>query len=416
MKRVYYKIVAIFVILILITNVSPATPDYESNEKSILIRNQSNSFRETLFDSYIRLIMRFCYLPSLSACVIRDDEVIWAKGYGYSDPDIKKESTGDTIYLVMSISKPVAATALMQLIENESYNVDLDDDVNDYLPFNLRNPNYPDEPITIRMLLAHQSSLAPDERDPMLEYLMKTVCLGDPDISSYPHPWLENYLVPGGDMYTPYVWLNESPGTNYHYANIGYGLIEYLIELISGQDFNDYCKENIFIPLNMMNTSFLYADLNISDIAVPYTAKQKRIIPVLKRQPLYSFLWAACANLKTTVMDLSHFVIAHKNGGVWNGVRILNESTVDLMHSVQYQNNDGQLYGLGFMIDEKAFGKKTYGHDGGGPGVHTRMWISPSDNTSFIYFTTTWTWRLSVIMPLLKFSLFNKAKYVVFLS
>jgi CubicO group peptidase (beta-lactamase class C family) len=411
MKKLHKILLIILIISLLVVSSIPANGNIVTKNETQQLSQKSNSLKDKLFDLYLESIRKLCYLPSISACTIRGNEVVWAKGYGLYDPKLEKQATEETIYLVMSISKPVAATALMQLYEQGLF--DLDEDVNNYLPFSLRNPNYPEVNITFRMLLAHQSSLAYDEKlgSILLAYLLRTICIGDPDVSSYPYPWLENYLTPDGNLYIPEIWVNEPPGTSFHYANIGYGLIGYLIELISGQEFADYCRDHIFIPLNMKNTSFLYADLNTSNIAIPYNAVSRHIIPKLSRQPLYSFLWAACGNLKTTVMDLSHFLIAHMNGGIYDGVRILNESTVELMHEVQYQNTNSELYGLGWMISENRFGEKIYGHDGGGPGVHTRMWVHPSDNLAFMYFVNTWTWRLTVCLPLLMFTFFQKAKF-----
>jgi len=412
MKGSYKVLLAILMISLLLIGSIPAnghifnTNNYNETQDSY---KRSNSLKNRLFDFYLESMRKICYLPSFTACAIRDDEVVWAKGYGNYNPDLKKRATNETIYLVMSISKTVAATALMQLYEEDLF--ELDDDVNNVLPFELRNPNYPDVNITFRMLLSHQSSLAADEESGILiKRLMKTVCIGDPDTCSYPYPWLENYLTPNGNMYIPEVWANEQPGSNHHYANINYGIVGYLIELLSGKKFSEYCMENIFEPLNMTNTSFLYADLNRSNIAIPYYSPQGDFIPRLNEEPLYSFLWAACGNLKTTVMDLSRFLIAHMNSGVCNGVRILNESTVELMHEAQYQNNNAGQYGLGWMVSKDLSGKKIYGHDGGGPGVRTRMWVRPSDGIAYMYFVNTWTGRLTVCEPLLRFSLFQKAK------
>lgn len=376
----------------------------------------NNSFRfndefdkNFLFEKFLRLYVKICRIPSMSSCIINDDEIIWSNNYGYLDPEIKKESDEDSIYLVMSISKPVAATALMQLWEKGLFN--LDEDVNNYLPFSLRNPNYQHIPITFRMLLAHQSSLAYDEErgSYSIECLQKTLCLGDPDVSSYPYPWLENYLCPSGDIYNPEVWVDEEPGSNYHYANVGYALIGYLVEIISGQEFNEYCKNYIFTPLGMMNTSFYYRDLNNSNICIPYACRDT--IPKMYRQPLYCYLWAACADLKTTINDLSRFIIAHMHGGLYDDVRTLNESTVKLMHTIQYPDNPDDKYGLGFMIKEDKNGVIYYGHDGGGPGVHTRMLVRSSDNTAFIYFLTTstlLTWKTAPFIEKLYFRQIDK--------
>lgn len=89
----------------------------------------------------------------MAAAVVVGDEIIWAHGYG-EQPDLS------TIYMVGSIDKTYLTTAFLQLVEEGK--IGLDDDIRDYLPFELRNPLAPDVPITPRMLLSHQSGLAHD--------------------------------------------------------------------------------------------------------------------------------------------------------------------------------------------------------------------------------------------------------------
>jgi len=372
-------------------------------------QKEEKNIRINFFEKFLELYTKICRIPSMSTCIIDNDSIIWSKNYGFVDPQIKNKPNDDSIYLVMSISKPVAATALMQLWEQGLF--DLDEDVNNYLPFSLRNPNYPNVPITFRMLLSHRSSLNWDEEPGSysVQCLTKTICLGDPDVESYPHPWLENYLCPDGDIYNPEVWVDEEPGSNYHYANVGYALIGYLVELISHEEFNEYCKNHIFLPLGMMNTSYFYKDLNNSNICIPYSMSGP--IPTGHRQALYSYLWAACTDLKTTINDLSKFIVAHMNGGMYDSVRILNKSTVDMMHKSYYPDfSSEENYGLGFQIHNKS-GEKYYGHDGGGPGVHTRMLVRSSDNSCFIYFLTTssiLTWNTSDFVEKIYFRQINR--------
>jgi len=369
-------IVIVIVALFIGITFSPVTIGYNRNFQ---MSEYSEELNELLFNKYITFLMMLAHKPSVSACIIINDSVVWSKGYGLYDIENNKQATTDTLYLLASISKTVTATALMQLYEQKLF--DLDDDVNDYLPFNLRNPNFPDIPLTFRMLLSHRSSLASDNSDRLcLSYIP-----GDPDIPSYPHPWLEEYLTPDGSAYHSSVWSESSPEEKYHYANIGFSIIGYLVELISGQNFNEYCKEHIFSPLGMYNTSFRLKDLNISKIAIPYFYKKGEYIP----NPHYGMLVLyPAASLRTSVEELSHFLIAHMSGGTYNNVRILNESIVELMHTAHYPLNDrGYGYGLGWSIKVSKSGKKEIGHSGGWPGVHTLMTVRSDDNTAIIIFT-----------------------------
>jgi CubicO group peptidase (beta-lactamase class C family) len=341
--------------------------------------NEVEIYRE-FFDRNIERLMKLAHKPSVSAGIIIDDKLVWSKGYGLSNIEKNKSSQPDSIYLSASISKTVTATALMQLYEKGLFG--LDEDVNNYLPFRLRNPNHPNVPITFRMLLSHRSSLAGDNTF----WICLSYVPGDPDIPDYPYPWLKDYLTPDGSAYSPIVWSENIPGKKYAYANIGFSIIGYLVELISGEIFNEYCKKHIFEPLQMYNTSFRLKDINLSNLAIPYEYNRGNYIP----HPHYNMLVIhPGGSMRTSIEDLSHFLIAHMNGGIWKDVRILNSSTVELMHKDHYANNSKEIYGFGWTVKENKFGKKEIGHSGGWPGVDTRMRYRPDDNIGVIMFTNS---------------------------
>ncbi len=325
------------------------------------------------FDSIIEKVMKFGKIPAMNAAIIKNGKVVWAKGYGYYDIENGKRADVDTIYLVASISKTVTATAIMQLYERGLLNID--DDVNKYLPFPLRNPKYPDKPITIRMLLSHHSSLSVDPPG-FYAYIP-----GDFDVPGYPYPWLENYLVPGKINYKPQVWSDYMPGEKLQYANVGYSILGYVVERVSGMSFEEYCQKNIFSPLNMKNTSFRLANINISRLAVPYVLQNNELYPLLQ----YGIIDYPAGGLRTNLIDLSHFLIAHMDDGMYNGIKILNKSSVEEMHRIQYPGTSDYNfdYGLGWQIWKNGM---YVGHTGGLYGVATKMVYRKEDNTGIIYF------------------------------
>ena len=343
-----------------------------------IVNNVKDSLQDLLFDLYIRIMMLIGHKPSIATCIIKNESVVWSKGYGYYDLENKKPTNENILYLQASVSKTVTATALMQLYDQGLF--DLDDDVNEYLPFELRNPNHPDDPITIKMILSHRSSLADDN----LYWIALSYLPGDPDVDGFPYPWLEEYLTPGGSGYSSTTWSNAKPGEEYYYANIGFSIIAYLVEIISGQDFNGYCKENIFEPLQMHTSGFRLRDHEIDDIAVPYEHKNGKYF----RHPHYGIhILYPAITLRTTTEEYSHFIIAHMNGGVWNGVRILKEQTVELMHMAHFSPGDKFNYGLGWVLNNPPNGTKTYGHSGGYVGVLDYVTIIPEDNIAVIIFS-----------------------------
>jgi len=360
---------AIFVVFLLLI----AFP-FKSRDGAMNIKTAMEAVNEEIFDMLITRVMKMAHMSALSAAIIKDGKVVWAKGYGLYDRERNKEATENTIYLVASISKTFTATAIMQLYEKGL--LDLDDDVNKYLPFSLRNPKHPDKPITIRMLLAHQSSLA---EDPPAFYCHFP---GDLKIGGYPEPWLEEYLTPKGIHYKPQIWADYEPGKEMSYANIGYSILGYIVERITNMTFEDYCQKYIFQPLGMKNTSFELMKLNISNIAVPYIYRGE-YEPLLH----YQILDYPAGGLRTNVIDLAKFLIAHMYGGEYNGIRILSPESVEEMHKVQYPSHKYFFqYGLGFQIWNIG-GEKYIGHTGGLYGVATKMVYRERDKVGIIFFT-----------------------------
>jgi len=361
----------------------------DNQSKSTISNEQRNVFDDIFFDMKMAFLMEIAKLPSLSACIIHNDQVIWSKGYGYYDLENQKEPTSDTIYVIASITKTIVGTALMQLYEQGYFS--LDDDVDTYLSFPLRNPHFPDEPITFRMLLSHTASLNTNTRN---EYYWVNFS-GDPPFSFFPEPYLEEFLVPGGKYYHEDVWSDTyKPGEHAMYANIGFDLISYLIEILSEESFLLYCQQHIFEPLNMHNTSFNLSTLNIDNVAIPYQYSlgkyyQINELPsqfgdITPSEPYWRLRCYPAGGLYTTVNDLSHFLIAHMNDGIYQNTRILEKETVDLMHTIQPDN--AIQYGLAWMNHPIGLKYTAMGHGGDIMGVDTWMLYMPSEDIGIIYF------------------------------
>lgn len=333
--------------------------------------------KEIEFDQKIKILMKLLHSPSLVLCIIKNNSIAFLKSYGFTDFYLRKKSTNDTIYLAGSISKTVTATALMQLYEKGHFN--LDEDVSKYLPFELKNPKHPNVNITFRMLLSHQTSLS----DFGLCLRKIPYMLISSQNNGF-YPLIKEMLVPDGKCYNKRYWSNYPPGNKTQYSELGVIIAGYLVEIFSGQSFENYCQEHIFQPLNMTNTSFDPCKLNQTKLSKPYAlGLGRRLIPL----PKYDFRFLdPPAGLWTNVEDLSHFFIAHMNGGEYKGNRILEEDTVKQMHTKQYPNNTdillkllfrGQItvqHGLGWQIAD-LFGTNIEGHTGGAPGYNCHMYI-----------------------------------------
>lgn len=347
------------------------------------------------FDIKIKFLMKINHIPSLVICIIRNNSIVFMKPYGYTNYYLRKKAMNDNIFLVGSISKTITATALMQLYEKGLF--DLDDDISNYLQFEIKNPRYPDVNITFRMLLSHQASL--DDFGLHLRDIPNILYTAHCENASY--SLLEEMLVPGKRFYNERYFLDYLPGEEARYCELNYAIAGYLVERISGVQLEEYCQENIFKPLNMTNTSFSTNNLNQRKLVKPYALILTRLIPFYSKRsipfnpivtrlmplPKYDFQFLdPPAGLWTKAEDLSHFLIAHMNGGVCNGERILEENSVNIMHKLHYPNSTdtllanfmgGQLklqHGLGWFFIN-LLDVKLEGHAGASPGYNCHMYV-----------------------------------------
>lgn len=343
-------------VLGLLISLALSIPAFSAHSSRLMADNQS-------LDELIAYNMDVGKIPSLAAAIVNQDELIWANGYG-DQPAV------DMIYAIGSITKTITATAVLQLYEQGL--IDLEDDVSDYLPFPLRNPSYPNDSISFKMLLSHRSSLEGTHED-YYQYCCWQDLAREMGLSNQTYPsiavWFREHLFPYGAS-NPAVWASWSPGTKFAYSNTGFGILGYLIELVSNQSLGQYFSEHIFEPLGMTTTGYNYSDFEEEKLAIPYdlgvTGGELTPLPNYNPAPL------GCGGLRTSVLDLSQFLLAHMNRGMLNGTRILNEKTVRLMH----EGISGSRYGLGWAWRAlKSRSELAQGHSGIEIGFTAHMYF-----------------------------------------
>lgn len=307
-------------------------------------------------------------IPGIACCVVKDNRMIWSGAYGWANIEKGIPMSIDGIMNIASISKTFTATAVMQLWEKELLR--LDTDINLYLPFPVTNPHHPESPITIFHLLTHTSSIVDGD------YYDASYSDGDPVISL--EDWIAGYLEPGAQFYSEEQnYLQDEPGSKREYSNVGYGLLAYLVERISGMPFNEYCRLHIQEPLGMTNSGWFISEIDTSNHITPYEFKDGQNQPL----ELYSFPNYPDGLLRTSVRELSFFLLAIMNGGKCNQVRILEKSTLKEMLQPVVEMDDGQ--GLCW---HKIKYEGLWGHSGGDPGVATYMFFNPRTRIGIITF------------------------------
>jgi len=321
-------------------------------------------------DAEIQNIMAEHKIPSVAACILENDTIVWQRYYGFADYENRKPTRSETIYELASVSKLVVVTAVMQLTERGL--MDLNADINDYLPFKVRNPHYPEHKISTLHLLTHTSGLAWPVDDLEVPAFYHYYPL---DSAPPLREWLPEYIVTGGDHYSPSVWKNSIPGKRELYSNIGTALLAYIVERVTGMDFNSYCRRNIFDPLEMANTSYAYADLDMEKVARLYSDNYTVI-------GYYRQLHFPAHSLKSSVEDFSHFLIAYVNGGQYRTSRILSEKTVAEILTMR-----NPASGLCLLWDCDL--GNWYGHSGGEPGMSTRVEFQRDARVGVLIFSNT---------------------------
>jgi CubicO group peptidase (beta-lactamase class C family) len=354
-------------------------------------------------------------IPGMAAAIVADGAVAWSGGWGWSDIAAGRPMTADTIINIASITKTVTNAAVLQLRDEGLF--DLDDPVNDYLPFEVVHSRYPNTPITFRHLLTHTAALGDGDA-----YDASYAC-GDPQVSLA--DWLEGYFTPGGPYYdAEQNFLEHEPGEKYNYSNLGYGLLGHLVEVISGQSLSDYTRVRLFEPLGMTSTGWMLADVDADLHATPYawvsagdvlnnllfadrngeTVAEDGFVPFCR----YSFYNLSDGLVRTSVHELSRFLLAHMNGGELEDARILEAGTIgeifvrqlDRERLDDWEGVQGLTWRRRDIVDGPA-----WEHSGADPGVRTRMLFSADEGIGVVVFAN----RVANVQPVVEF-LFAEAQ------
>jgi CubicO group peptidase (beta-lactamase class C family) len=326
---------------------------------SLLLLQEPTQQALVALDSDIHEVMDDQHIPGVAACAVKDGQVVWMGTYGYADLDQNIDVTPDTIFMLGSLSKIVTGIAFMQL--NERGLIDLDDDINDYLAFDVSHPDYPVKAITPRMLLSHVSGIHDN-----------WAVLGPLEVSGTDTPlsleeFTQSYLTTTGTRYNAANFNDAEPGTEFDYTNVGSTLIAYLVEVVSNTTFEEYCQQNIFLPLGMNETSWFLSNLDTDMMAIPYLYTGSSFVPYGH----YSSAVYPCGFMRTSVSQQALLLAAIMGGGSLGDTTILSNSTLQLMMTLHYPSLVSD-YGLYFQNSGVL-----WGHGGSGPGVATRMLFYP---------------------------------------
>ena len=324
----------------------------------------------------------------VSAAVVKNGQIVYNESFGYANLEDKTPLTNEHIMRIASISKSFTATSLLQLVERGI--ISLDDDVSDLIGFQMRNPNHPEVPITLRMILSHTASIRDPEDYSTLDHL-------NPAVS--------------GDCASTY--YEYKPGEGYNYSNLGLNLAGTILENMSGVRFDKYVKDSV------INRLGLYGGHNVDEldqtkIALIYRRVDGRYVEsnaygsVAHRLDDYTMGYSApmfspTGGVKISAHDLAVYMMMHMNYGELNGVHIISEESAKTMQTpVWIKLTDDYYedqYGLCLMefvdfLDDPRYnipGNYPVGHTGDAYGLRSIMIWSPADAWGIVAMTNGYT-------------------------
>jgi len=298
---------------------------------------------------------------------------------GFADLENKTPTHKDSIYRIASISKVIVAIGLLKLYEQGL--VDLDEDVSKYLGFEVRNPKFPDVKITLRMVLTQTSSIIDDG-------IFENGIYKGYDGSNCTDDFinLKDLLTPNSKHF--YKGYSEYlPGTNFIYSNLGCGILACVCEKITNRYFPDYIIDVLLKPLDIRSGFRLENIEKIENLVGHYTFDNGHFnlyrnydsfkkVQCLK-YPLGENYRGVAGGLYITASDLCKIMSMLMNKGVYNEIRILNESTVIEMEKVQWKGTPSdptyKAKGLQMIIMDEFTKSPLKGHFGNAYGLRSFM-------------------------------------------
>ncbi|MCC6586883.1 MAG: beta-lactamase family protein [Bryobacterales bacterium] len=288
-------------------------------------------------------------VASVSVALARDGKIVWEEGFGWADREKRIAATEHTLYSLASISKPMTATGLMVLADRGL--VRLDAPMDEYLgAAKLRARTGSAREATVRRVASHSAGLP-------LHY--QFFYADEP----YARPPMDETILRYANLVTP-------PGERYQYSNLGYGLLDYAISRVSGRDYAEFMRNEVFLPLGLTRTSVHLTPALEPYAAIRYTAAGQRL-------PMYDFDHPGGSALWASAHDLVRFGMFHLKDHLADQKAIIKDASIDEMQRPVAKIDESQNYGIGWFIGKRG-DYTMVSHRGAMGGVATTLNLIPS--------------------------------------
>ena len=351
----------------------------------------SERWNSNQLDSLTRELQKLYQLEHIrgfGVAIVSADKVLYEKGFGYADHNTSKYYTKYTLQNIGSVSKTLIGIALLKT--QELGKLHLDDPVNDYLPFTVVNPYYPEIPITIRQLATHTSTITDTEFFDKKAYILADDANqsldsldGIGEIFNAPSEkipmgtFLERLLSERGTWYRPDNYLDRAPGAIFEYSNVGATLAAYIIERATEVGYDTFTSEHILKPLAMSDSGWSFKQIDRNKQTLLYRKYDSSL-------PAYELITYPDGGLITSVHDLSKYLMELIRGKSKAGTLLSGESyaeffkpQLDSMHlpDRDLENPYDDEYNSGIFMGITP--QNYLGHIGGDPGIVAFMFFDP---------------------------------------
>lgn len=363
--------------------------NFESNRRAMYITKAAKAFiliwftgiiicssalaQKSKIKKEIRSLMKQYSAIGLSVAVVKGNELVYNRSFGYKNAEEKKKLTNKNIFRIASISKSFSATSIMQLVE--AGKLSLDDDFSRLIGFTVRNPNFPDDVITLRMVLSHTSSINDSQGYFTLDVI-------NPEKNA---EWKKCYN-------------DYRPGGGYQYCNLNFNMAGTVIERISGERFDEYVQHHILQPLHLYG-GYCVDSLDQSRFATlyEYDSTAQKFVPAEnayhpRREELSKYVlgystpvFSPTGGMKISAHDLARYMMMHMNMGTSKGVRIISDQSAAIMQTPLSKDEN---YGLALWVTDSFIpGKTLTGHTGSAYGLYSAMFFSPEEKFGLVLIT-----------------------------
>jgi CubicO group peptidase (beta-lactamase class C family) len=304
-------------------------------------------------------------IPSASVAVAEGGKIIWLESFGWADMENEIKATPYTPYPVASITKTLTATGIMLLAERGA--IDIHRAVEEYVsPLKLTAYRGNSRDVTVKHLLNHTAGLAMH-----FDYYYED----------------EEYIPPSvEEAVSRYGFLIHAPGEVFQYANLGYALLGHTISRVTGTEYEDFLRTEVFGPLGMEHTWVG----SHSDGPSPAASKYDSDFRIIPQALPYA---AAAAAAFSSAYDLVRFGMFHLGDHLDGQERILSDAAIEAMQrdkdpTAKYVSED--YYGCGWFFRENEGGCRVCWHEGGMGGARSILKIVPSEDIAVVALLNGW--------------------------